>query len=471
MPHNNELRLRAFDFAKFFAHLGFYTVAIQTVGFLSMLIKFRYLQAELMGVLGYFVALANMPPAFFENFSRMIGRFVPTAASKRQAEIILVSFLCQSAILAAFAVVTAGLVWGFESMRFWVGHGIDPRLSLYMTAFIVLLVPLNMLSSLLGTCVSAWQKLRAVLVVDLVVASANLVVTIIVSLSVDDRITGLKITAFSTLVSASTVMLMRLLLFTRNVEVAAHLRALRVRQWPDITRSVYRQYLRTYTLPLQLTGVFWYLTENLAVILFARAGLMAEAGIYSLINRIFSVPRKFVPQLLSAIMPRLVISKERDPAVFGPKYVLLSWGQWGVHAVFASALLAALPLIQTLSGLPRGTSVLVLFGAFSFNLLLHAMVTSNSNLILLSSDTRWVLLTSGLRAVVVTALNVTLIPMWQTYGAALAFLVSSTFVLGMYLYENRASGVLGVRVNARQFGASLALAALWVAVAKVLGAW
>jgi O-antigen/teichoic acid export membrane protein len=200
-------------------------------------------------------------------------------------------------------------------------------------------------------------------------------------------------------------------------------------------------------------------------------GLMAEAGVYSLVSRIFTTPRKFIPQILNMVMPKLIVSRDRDPELFRRKYVLLSWGQFGIHAALATALLAALPLFQMLAGVPRSPVVLFLFGAFSFNLMLHALVTSNSNLILLSHDTRWVLLTSGLRAAVVSALNLTLIPLWHASGAAAAFLVSSLVVLGMYFYENRRSGILGAGTNGGQFATALGVAGVWALAAKAVGAW
>jgi hypothetical protein len=130
-------------FGRFFLNIGALSVAAQLVGFVSMVIKFRYLQAELMGVLAYFVALSNLPPAFYENFSRLITRFVPTVDSKRQADILLVSFLSQVGILMVFGLIAGGAAWLFEGARFWQGHGVDPRLSVFMTLFVLCIVPIN----------------------------------------------------------------------------------------------------------------------------------------------------------------------------------------------------------------------------------------------------------------------------------------------------------------------------------------
>jgi O-antigen/teichoic acid export membrane protein len=465
MPLNTTMRSRVIAFGKFFAGMGALYLTAQVVGFVSMLIKFRYLQAELMGVLGFFVALSNFPPAFYENFSRLLTRFLSTATPTRQAELIVVSFLSQTALLAAIAGLAGVSAWVFDEARFWQGQGIDPRLSVMMTVFVVLIVPLNMVSSLLGACLTAWQRYKVLQVIDIMIIFLNLVVTAVVVWLVDDRIFGLKIMTGSMILSAGTILLIRYLIFRRIATCLTEIRSLSPSRWPLMFRGVYQDHLKNYTLPLQLSGIFWYLTENLPVLVFGRMGLMSEAGVYNLVSRIFGVPRKFIPQLITMIFPRLIESKTRDKEVFSRKYVLLSWGHFGVHAALATLLFVAMPLIAILAKISPDKTLMLLFGAFSFNLVIHAMVTSNGNLILLSTDTRWVLLTSGLRALAVVLMNIILIPLWHGPGAALALVISTVFVLGMYILENRREGILSPSLNAKQFLAAVGVAGVWAAVA------
>jgi O-antigen/teichoic acid export membrane protein len=471
LSKNHESKVASQAFGRFFLNLGALTMAAQAVGFVSMVIKFRFFQAELMGVLGYFVAVSNLPPAFYENFSRLITRFVPTATPRHRAEILLVSFCCQLAILIAFGVIAIAAAGLFEGARFWHGHGIDPRLSYFMAGFVLAIVPINMLSSFFGACLNAWQRYQSLQVIDIVVLSINLLVTVFVVLTTTDLILGLKITTASTVLTALILLFIRFGMFWRISGIWGEMRELHPRTWPQAFRSVYHEGIRRYTSPMQLTGLFWYLSENLAVFVFARMGLMREAGIYSLVGRIYGVPRKFIPQLISVIFPRLVVSKERDEEAFRRKYVLLSWGKLGAHAVIGTVLLASYPLIVKIVNLPHDGTVLFLFAAFSFNLLLHAIVISNSNVIMLSTDTRWVLLTTGLRAIVISVVTFALVPTLKASGAAIALVISSVISMAMYVFETRREGTLSLGVNMRQFGAAVALASLWLAVIVAVLAW
>ncbi len=299
----------------------------------------------------------------------------------------------------------------------------------------------------------------------------NLLVTVVVVLVVDDRILALKIMTGSTVASALGILLIRFFIFVKANAILSHVRELGYQTWPGVFRSVYRDYLKRYTLPMQLTGLFWYFTENLAIFIFARMGLMREAGIYSLVSRIYGVPRKFIPQMISTVFPRLVVSRQRDEAAFRLKYVRLSWGKLAAHAVFGTALLAGYPLIIKLAGLTHSGTLVFLFTAFSFNLVLHALVISNSNLILLSTDARWVLVTTGLRALVVAGVTIALIRPYQAAGAAIALVVSTLFTLAMYIFENRRDGVLTFGMNARQIGATFLLFGVWLIVIKLTGIW
>jgi O-antigen/teichoic acid export membrane protein len=469
MSIRSEQFKRGFAFGKFFLGLGTLGALGPVFGFVSMMIKFRYLGAELVGMLNYFVALSNLPPALYDNFSRLIGRFAPTASPRRRAELLLASFLCQAGILVAIAVLFGLAALMFEGARFWHGEGVDTRIAVFMATFVAIIVPITLVSSILTAYLNVQHRFYLTQGADVLMGFLNLIVTIFVVMTVTDLFQGIRIMISATLVSALCVLLIKAFVFWRSSGILDELKALKVSTWIPILKDVYSEHLKKYTLPMQLTGLFWYISEYFAVLIFARLGMMREAGIYGLVSRIFSVPRKFIPDLLGVIFPRMVLSRERDQGGFSSKYRLLTWGQLAAQAAMASVLLVAMPVIAGLVNLEVTREVVVLYLVFSLNLCLHALITANGNLILLSTDTRWYLLSSGLRAVVVTVLNLAFVPKFGAFGAAGALLISSMFVLGMFIFENRKAGVLLVSESLKQLGICLVAGSIWCGLLFVAG--
>lgn len=450
--------------------VGSLEILAQALAMALTVLKFRFFRAEVVGILTYFYALAELPSAFYADFNRLVSRFAPGAADRRKAEILLVAGSVQLAILGAFVLAALTVQFAFPSLRFWDNHAASAGVDLAFAFLIVVATaPLALLRSILCGILASYGRYSAIQLINLATTVAGVALMGAIMAAAPGLAAGVKAFLLGQWAIAwFPVAAVAAVLGTRTT-VLTELARIRPGEWPAVFASVWAEHVRNYTLPLQLASILAYLKENLAVLFMGQSGMMAGAGLYGVANRLYVIPRKFIPNLVQFMMPKLVVSMERDPAEFRRKYDVFSWMQFWAHVGMGTIILACFPLLGRLFAFPGDSTLPFVFFLFSVNLAISSIAQVNHNLIMLGKDTWWQLVSSLLRMAVVTALTLLLVPAFGPLGAALALVASSLAVTLSLAYDTRKTALWTWNNNLYQLACCMAVAVAWGAMIACFG--
>lgn len=441
--------------------IGSLEIAIQVLAFVTSIVKFRYFQAEVMGILGYYTALSQFPSIFYGSFTRLYIRFMPTATPRRQGEIFLAGALYQIGFLILLGVLILPVMAAIPGFRLWNGRITEGGANYgYIFWFLIAVLPLSMSQGILAAAQRSLQRYSAFQAVNLAFMTVMILGTLAVTIWVTDRQSGMRALLWLQIAATGGAVSMLALDLGHNSTLWSETRQV-LPAWRSICKNVYHAYIKGYTLPLQFTAIFAYVKENVAVIILGQAGMMSDAGLYNVATKIYTLPRKFIPGLVDVFMPRMVLSAGRDPEMFKEKYGMLSWAQFLSFSAIGTLIFLALPLFGMILNIENSQSLKFVFYLFSINLLVSSIAQINKNIIMLGEDTRWFFLTSLVRSIMVTLITAILIPAFKSTGASLALVISSLFVAIMLSIETRKSNKLAWRSNALQFASSVVIALAW----------
>lgn len=440
-------------------------MVFQAIGFLVVVVKFRYFGAAIMGLIGYFGALGEIPGAFYTNFNRSLVRFVPPASPRRRAELFLASFVFQAAIVAVLLLLLGLVVLLLPKLAFWRTHteaaGIDAS---FAAAFTAAIMGLAMVQSWLSAMTSALQRFVTVQLVKIVNALIQVGIIGALSLLVADLERGLWVYYWmQTGLIVATILFLGWKMWSW-AGLGEHLSILRPSEIRRIVASVYHEQLKYYTLPHQYTALVSYVKENLAVLLLGQMGMLADAGLYNLANRIYAVPRRLIPSVVDLMLPKFIKMAETEKERFRSRYNDFTWLQFALHAAMATGLFAGLPILQWIFGVEGQKKMGLIFFLFSANLAINALTHSNRIVMELGKDMRWYALSVTIRMVVVVGITFLLVPLMGSAGATLALALSTLVVFLMMAWDTRRTDLMDWNNNIRQFLVWAALVAAWSAL-------
>jgi O-antigen/teichoic acid export membrane protein len=425
---------------------------VQALAFFAMVVRFRYFGATVMGLVSYFGALGEMPAAFYSHFNRGLIRFVPLAKPQRKLEILLACLFFQTAIIALIFAILGIIVLFFPAAALWRQHlSVDGRDAGFVATYTAVIVVLAMFQAAMGAMTSGLHKYTVVQGVKAAQSLAQLLSICALILVARDKRMGLWM-YYSTTVGIylcfSSYLAFRVAGWS---SLKTHLDALSPSRWKGILASVYRENFRLYTLPLQFSAIFAYVKENLAVLFLGQMGLMSDAGVYNLANKIYGLPRKFIPGIVGLMMPKFVTAAEADPVRFRKKFTDYAWLQFVFHVLLATAIFASLPLLRVVFKTGSAPGLALVFFLFSSNLALNSIIQTNLNIIDLGKDMRWYLMSSMIRTVVVTAITAVLVPKLGNVGATLSLIISTVVIFFLLAFDTRKTKLWNWNDNIWQF--------------------
>lgn len=437
-------------------------LVIQGLGFVIMAIKFRYFGATFMGLIGYFGALGELPSAFYSNFNRGLQRFLPTAAPMRRVEIFIATFFFQVVFLALFFAVLTAIALTIPKWAFWRSHmvleGGNVGFVVNFTGAIIILI---LVQGVLSSLMSAMHLYLEVQILKLAQCAVQLAAFLALTWMSAGKLKGLWIYYWmmtGIIVVSSLYMASRAARWLKFKEYFAELKPGGLRL---AIVSVYREQFLPYTLPKQVTSILAYVKENIAVIFLGHMGLLADAAVFNLANKMYGLPRRFLPGIVSMMLPKLVVLAETNKARFRSKYNDFSWAQFGLHIIAATALFAGIPIIRKLFHVENAPELTVVFYLFSANLVINAVGNANFNIIELSKDMRWYMLSVAVRIVVLVSINIFLIPRMGNIGATVALVISTVVVTAMQSWDTRKTELWDWRHNIWHFLIWIGVAAVW----------
>lgn len=437
-------------------------LVIQGMGFVIMAVKFRYFGAALMGLVSYFGALGEFPGAFYSNFNRGLQRFLPTAGKPERVEIFLATFFFQVVFVAGFFAVLGGIVLGLPRLAFWRNHvSVDGAAAEFVVPFTAVIIVLVLLQGVLGSLMSAMHRYLEIQIMKVVQNLVQFGVIGAMSLFVADRLQGLWIYFWMTsgVIAASVLfMAVRALPWLEFGAYFAEKESGRLR---GAIARVYRTQFLPYIMPKQVTSILAYVKENIAVLFLGHLGLMADAGVFNLANKLYGLPRRFIPGIVGMMLPKLVVLAETNKARFRAKYNDFSWMQFGIHVATATGLFLAVPLIRKIFHVENAPELALVFCLFSSNLVVNAIGNANFNIIELSKDMRWYMLAVSVRIVVLVLINLALIPRLGNIGATVSLLISTLVVTVMQSWDTRKTELWDWRHNIWHLLIWAAVTALW----------
>lgn len=441
---------------------------IYAVGFFSMAIRFRYLQAEIMGLIAYFTAIGDIPGAFYSHFNRGLSRFLPECGEKAREQLFAVAFSLQILVVSVFlGLFLLGETW-LPMLAFWADRSVGSEtirilLPWYVAAYVLVTLLQRFLLAYLGGLGQVVMSQR----IEVVGALTNVAAIAAVWLMVVDRWEGL-IWVLAIQISISVTMssfLFRSAIRFGGISIVGIFRTMSRPREECI--PVFRKYFSRYTVPLQAASVFAFVKENVALLLLGQYNLMESAGVYQVVSKVYLAPRKFIPGLMERLMPKMVAAANRDRAAFSSRYNSFSWVQFSIYSLVGTILLLAVPVIRKVFAIEEAALGAVCY-LFSVNLLLSAVSQMNINIIMLGKETIRFMMTSIIRSLVVVVCTVVLIREQGILGASLALVISSLVVTALLAWETRGSDLFNWSLNWRQAGYSLGVSLIWLVLLALL---
>lgn len=435
---------------------------------ISSMLFVRYLGAELYGAYQFCTAAVAVIPVFYSNLDQAIVRFFPTADRQQQARIVFTAFVIKG---TAFYITgaLAGLVWYLWGRHAPLGQEILNRPGMALTALLVILqIPVQLLANTVAKTLQGLQRFNLLMGLGLTRSVLNLTWLVVV-------IWGWKMEAVFGLPSIVGGRLISSLIFLL-------IYAFLVRQaWPGGWRSVlvcscetrktlregFGPDVRRYVLPLQVTGLMGYLKQYLPGLALGAAVGLAEVTYFRVIQQVFTIVHKFIPNALGFVFPGMVKSWERDRARFETRYQFLSVLYVGaVAGVALLLLLSARPLLG-LWNLEASKEVYWLFLILGVNLIAGAASQIELRVFLLGKDTRPIMIISPIRQLISGVLTVWLVSPLGLIGVGLSQLAGTIWSWGNMAWSARHVRVRSGRHILHVMGWAMTFIFLLVAA----GAW
>jgi len=188
--------------------------------------------------------------------------------------------------------------------------------------------------------------------------------------------------------------------------------------------------VRRYVLPLQMTGLMGYLKQYLPGLALGAAVGLAEVTYFRVIQQVFTIVHKFVPNALGFVFPGMVKAWERDRTRFGARYQLMGVLYLGtVAGVGLLLLFLARPLLG-LWDLGVSKEIYWLFVIFGGDLIAGTACVIESRIFFLGKDTRLIMIISPVRQLISGVLTVWLVSPLGLMGAALGRLAGTVWFWG-----------------------------------------
>ena len=451
------------SFLKLIFNLSLLNYVNQFLFLLTAIVTIRYLGSELFGTLQYFTSVASVPTIFYSYLSYALIRFVPVVAGRRKTELFLGSLLIQLAVLVSFLVVVALISAALPAARFWT---LDKPMSEQQTSWLLLLlVPymsLMLVNNALQAQTAGLQRVTASQIIAVAGNALTLMLLAVVSAKVPESGWGVVLVLGVRTVSRLFTLAINAFHLARATPFPRELLSIPLAEWLPISRGVYREYIRTYALPLQISSAFAFLKEHLAVLVLGQTGQLSWVAYYDILNKAYEVPRKFLPDLVRALVPRMVVAMAEAPAQFRRQFARFAWLQLGFNAAVGTALLAGYPILLAVFGLDAPPEVAWIAFLFSATLLVSTVGLTSAYLIMLGEDSRPQMAASIVRSLVLTGLTVALVPAYDAVGAAAALLASTVVSGAMLSIATGSSGAWRLRDSVGHGLIASGVIALWL---------
>jgi len=434
----------------------------------SSVLFVRYLGAELYGTYQYFTAAVAVIPVFYDNLDQVIVRFFPTVDRQQQARIVFAAFVIKGTVFLIISTLV-GVIWYLWGRHASLWQGILDRPGMAVTAVLVILqVPISLLADTVTRTLQGLQRFNLLMGLGLTQGVVNLIWLVLV-------IWGWKMEAAIGLPSIVGGRLISSLIFLLIFAFLVR------RTWPggwglvlacshEVRETIKRAFgpdVRRYVLPLQVTGLMGYLKQYLPGLALGTAVGMAEVTYFHVIQQVFTLVHKFIPNALGFVFPGMVKAWERDRARFEARYQLLSVLYIGAVAGVALLLLFAARPLLALWDLEIARQVRWLFLIFGVNLIAGAANQIELQVFLFGKDTRAIMIITPIEQLVISALTVCLVPPLGLIGAGWGQLARTVWAWVSVAWSSHKIGV--------RSGRQILLVTGWVTAFAFLlvgaGAW
>ncbi len=395
---------------------------------ISSVLFVRYLGAELYGAYQYCTAAVAIIPVFYSNLDQVIVRFFPSADRQQQARIVFTAFVIKGTVFLIVGML-AGLVWYLWGRRVPLGQEILNRPGMTIVALLMILqIPVTLLVNTSTATLMALQQFN--ILTSLVSARAVLNLAWLVMV-----VSWWKVEAA---IGLPFIVGGRLLVSLFYLLISAFL----VRQaWPGGWRSVLACLretkealkegsgpdVRRYVLPLQVTGLMGYLKQYLPGLALGAAVGLAEVTYFRVIQQVFTIAHKFIPNTLGFVFPGMVKAWERDRARFEARYQFLSVLYVGTVAGMGLLLLFSARPLLGLWNLEVSKEVYWVFLILGVNLIAGAANQIELRVFLFGKDTRAIMIIAPIEQLMISALTVCLVPPLGLIGAGLSQLARTVW--------------------------------------------
>lgn len=399
--------------------------------FIGSVLFVRYLGAELYGAYQYCTAALAVIPVFYSNLDEVIVRFFPSADRQQQARIVFTAFVIKGTVLFVVGAL-AGLVWYLWGRRVPLWQEILNRPGMAVTALLVVLqIPVTLLVNTSTATLKGLEQFNILTGLGFVQSVLNLAWLVIVAWWWKmEAVIGLPSVVGGRLIFSLIFLLISTFLVRRA--------------WPGGWRSVlaclggikktlkegFGPDMRRYVVPLQVTGLMGYLKQYLPDLALGAAVGLTEVTYFRVVQQVFTIVHKFVPNALGFVFPGMVKAWERNRARFEVRYQFLSVLYLGaVAGVGLLLLFSARPLLG-LWNLAVSKDVYWLFLILGVNLVAGAVGQIELYIFLLGKDTRPIMIISPIRQVISSVLTVWLVSPLGLIGAGLGQLAGTIWVWG-----------------------------------------
>jgi O-antigen/teichoic acid export membrane protein len=380
----------------------------------------RYLGTELYGTYQYCTAAVAVIPVFYDNLDQVIVRFFPTATGRQQqARIVFTAFVIKGAVFF-FVGTLAGIIWYLWGRRVPLWQEILSRPGMAVTALLLILqIPVSLLAGTVTSTLQGLQRFNLLMGLGLTQSVLNLIWLVVVTCWKLEAAVGLPSIVGGRLVS-SFVFLAIVAFLVRQAWPGGWGSVLVCsRQIRETIREAFGPDVRRYVLPLQFTGLMGYLKQYLPGLALGTAIGMAEVTYFQVIQEVFTIVHKFIPNALEFVFPGMVRSWERDRARFEARYQLLSVLYIGAVAGMAFLLLFSAKPLLALWDLEIAREVQWLFLILGVNLIAGAANQIELRVFLFGKDTRAIMIITPIDQLVLSVLTVSLVPPLGLIGAGL----------------------------------------------------
>jgi len=435
---------------------------------ISSVLFVRYLGAELYGAYQYCIAAVAIIPVFYSNLDQAIVRFFSTADRQQQARIVFSAFVIKGAVFFVTGTLV-GLGWYLWGRRAPLGQEILTRPGMAVTALLMILhIPVQLLARTVARTLQGLQRFNLLMGLGLIQSVLSLTwLVVVIWCWKAEVVIGLPSIVGGRLVLSLVFLLILVFLVRQAWPGGWRLVLACSRETKEALKEGFGPDVRRYVLPLQVTGLMGYLKQYLPGLALGAAVGLAEVTYFRVIQQVFTIVHKFIPNALGFVFPGMVKSWERDRARFETRYQLLSVLYVGAVAGVGFLLLFSAKPLLGLWNLGVSKEVYWLFVILGGDLIAGAACVIESRIFFLGKDTRPIMIISPIRQLISGVLTVWLVSPLGLVGAGLGQLAGITWSWGSMAWS---AHKIGVR-SGRHILTIAGWAAIFIFLLVGAGAW